>query len=387
MSARVRLLLVSLVPVVVAAASCAPAKQTPRMPQELPVLALSQEPTLQIGVMEGDEHYLFQNVVSVLPLASGELAVSDAGANEVTVYADDGTFLRRWGGRGQGPGEFRMLSRIYPATGDSLMALDMAGYRFSVFDTAGNFARQVPATELSGDTLFSADEWLYGLFWVDGGMSAEARDRVKRALDHLPAPISAPGYRVVKVGADGRLWVREPEVDAQGARRWTVLSSSGQPEATIDIPERLEPQYLDAERVIGRWTGENDVNFVRVYDVARTGADRPTPAWLATPPDSTGVPPADEKEVRAQIVETLKQLAMAQEIHYSTHYTYTSDPDSLKWEKPEDLMVDFVNAGPRGWVAVFTHPGFDRICGLGYGYTTPPGWAPGRIICSPPAAR
>ena len=36
--------------------------------------------------------------------------------------------------------------------------------------------------------------------------------------------------------------------------------------------------------------------------------------------------------------------------------------------------------------AVFTHPAIDRICGLGYGYTVPPGWPNGAVVCGPPAA-
>ncbi|MCG6957994.1 MAG: hypothetical protein LJF04_18535 [Gemmatimonadetes bacterium] len=357
------------------------------MPKELPVLALSQEPTLEIGLMEGDQHYLFQNVVSVLPMPSGELAVADGGADEVTLYAPDGTFVRRWGRKGEGPGEFRMLSRLYSMGADSIMALDGITDRVSVFDTAGDFGRQVAVEDLSGDTLFSADVWLYGRYWVDGGLSADVRSRVEETLDRLPSPVSAPGYRLVKVASDGRLWIREPGVNADGTRRWTVVSGAGEPEAEIDIPQRFDPQYLSDHRLMGRWRGESDVNFVRSYDVADTGTKEPTPLWLAAPPDTSTAAPANEKEVRTLIVGALKTLASAQEIHYADHYSYTSNVDSLEWEKPEGLTVDFVNAGPRGWVAVFTHPGFDRICGMGYGFTIPPGWRPGHIICGPSARR
>ena len=278
-----------------------------------------------------------------------------------------------------------MLSRLYPLGGDSIMALDGVTDRASVFDTVGDFSRQVAVEDLSGDTLFRADVWLYGRYWVDGGLKADVRTRVEEALDRLPAPVSAPGYRLVKVAADGRLWIREPGMSADGMRRWTVVSATGDPQAAIDIPEQFDPQYLGTDRLVGRWIGESDVNFVRAYDVADTGTKEPTPMWLAAPPDSTTAPPADEKEVRAQIVGALKALASAQEIHYASHYTYTSNVDSLQWERPEGLTVDFVNAGPQGWVAVFTHPGFDRICGMGYGFTVPPGWRPGMIICGPPA--
>ncbi len=50
-----------------------------------------------------------------------------------------------------------------------------------------------------------------------------------------------------------------------------------------------------------------------------------------------------------------------------------------------NLEVDFVIANTRGWAAVFTHPGMDRVCALGYGYVVPPGWVPGMVICAPEA--
>ncbi|MEJ2203528.1 MAG: 6-bladed beta-propeller [Gemmatimonadota bacterium] len=150
---------------------------------EVPVLSLSAEPTLQIGVLDGDPDYLFERIVSTLHLPSGRIAVSDAGASEVSVYGPDGTFIRRWGGRGGGPGEFRALSRIYSGGDGSILALDAWTGRVSVFDTSGSFSHQIPAGELSQDTVFPLDVWLYGRFWVDGGLEASARRTVRDALD------------------------------------------------------------------------------------------------------------------------------------------------------------------------------------------------------------
>lgn len=367
-------------------AACAPPEHAPHTPLQLPVLALSQKPTLQIGVMEGDAHYTFASVADVLPLPSGEIVVSDGGAQELTLYSPEGTFVRRWGGRGQGPGEFRALSRLYPGTGDSILALDNVTQRVSVFDTAGDYAREMPVRELSGDSVFPGDVWLYGRFWVDGAMAAGARARVRQALDELPPPRSAPGYRVVRVASDGRLWAREPKVTAGGMRVWTVLSAAGEPQALIDIPERFEPQYLGAKRLLGRWRGESDVNFVRAYAVEKTGRQAPTPAWLAGPPDTTTMAPADEKEVRAQILAGVRSMAVKQEIYYAGHYSYTTSIDSLEWEPSGGLTADFVNAGPRGWAAVFTRPDFDRVCALAYGANAPAGWQPGMLVCAPPTS-
>jgi hypothetical protein len=357
-----------------------------RAPTQLPVLALSQKPTLEIGVMEGDAHYTFQSIVGVVPLSSGDLVVSDGGSAEITLYAPDGTFVRRWGGRGEGPGEFRVLAGAYAGPGDSIMGEDGVTARVSVFDSTGDFARQLDGLQLSGDSVFRLDAWLYGRFWVDGAPRADARARVKELLDHLPQPASAPGYRVVRVAADGGLWIREPEAKPDGTRTWTVLTAGGEPRAIFEVPGRFEPLYFGKSRVLGLWLGESDVNFVRAYDVEDTGRKARTPDWLRVPSDTTTVPPVDEKEVRAEIVMAVKTMASAQEIHYATSSTYTTNLDSLNWERPKDVMVDFVHADSRGWAAVFTRPGFDRLCGLAYGADAPAGWTPGRILCGPPAA-
>ncbi len=367
-----------------AAAACA-APEAPPEARELAVMGLGTPPLLEIGVMEGDDHYTFQDVTGVLRLPSGEVVVSDGGSGEVTRYAADGSFVRRWGGRGEGPGEFRALSRVYPWAGDSIAALDQAIGRLSVFDAGGRFARQVDARDVSGDSLFAMDVWLYGRYWVDGAVDAAARSRVRAALDRLPSPTAPPGYRLVRVATDGRLWIREPAVEGDGKRAWTVLDPSGTPTAVVDVPERLDPQYLAADRVMGRWRGENDVNFVRTYALVDAGGVRPEPAWLASPAARPDVAAPAQEEFLALIRGSLKQMASAQEIHYATHYTYTAEVDSLEWEAPEGLVADVVRAGTRGWTAVFTHPGLDRICGLSYGFNVPPGWQPGAIVCGPAA--
>lgn len=352
-------------------------------PGTLPVLTLGTGPTLEIGVVEGDENYAFQDVTSVLRLASGNLVVADRGASDLSLYDASGAFVRRWGGRGEGPGEFRNLVRLYPLGPDSLQALDGFTGQLAVFDTAGAYAHQVPLTDVSADTLFALDVWLYGRFWVDGALGREHRAAVRRALDALPAPRSGPGYRFVRVASNGDLWIREPGVDAAGDRTWTVLDAAGAPRAVARTPADFDPQSIGPREVLGRWSGESDVHFVRAYALVETGEEVRPPAWLTEPAPAAPTEAPDEAAFTEAIKGALMGMARAQEIHYSTALTYTARLDSLEWERPQDVEVDVVQASPRGWVVVFTHPGLERICGLGYGFTVPPGWSPGAIVCGP----
>jgi hypothetical protein len=352
---------------------------------EVSVLAFSAEPTLEIGLVEGDEDYLFQQIVSTVHLPSGEIAVSDAGAAEVSVYAPDGTFLRRWGGRGEGPGEFRALSRIYSGGDGAILALDAWTGRVSVFDTLGNFSHQLSAEDLSADTVFPLDVWLYGLYWVDGALDAPTRKAVRDALDALPSP-PAGEHRLVRVTSDGRLWIREPGITPEGLRAWTVVTSLGIPEAVAHVPVRFDPLEISPVSATGRWLGENDVNFVRSYALTSADTSMSAPDWYHLAP-SQGVPyELDEEEFMTRVREAIMRLASAQEIHYAGHSTYSPIIDSLSWERPEGVTVDIVTADARGWAGVFTHPGLGRLCGLGYGASVPPGWPSGGIVCGPAAA-
>ncbi len=354
-------------------------------PAHLSVLQLASKPKLQIGKLEGDSDYVFGNVVSVRHLSSGNILVADAMANEILEYTPDGGFIRRIGGKGDGPGEFRRLSDLYITRGDSIFAEDAYRRTVSVFDSAGHYVGQAPGSRISGDSIFSLDVWLYGRFWVDGALTAYQRKHVRSILDKLPQPTVAPGYRYVRVDQQGRLWVREPGVTAGDAHIWTIIDTDGKPSASVAIPVRFDPEEIRSDEMTGRWLGEKDVSFVRTYKYGGTGQDRETPAWLTAAPPEKG-PPADQAKFLAAVKASLKQLASAQEIHYAKAYTYSAEIDSLSAFHPDpSIQADIVQANTRGWTAVFAHPGLDRICGLAYGGNVPPGWDPGRLTCGPAA--
>ncbi len=355
---------------------------------ELPLLALSG-PTLEIGVLEGADEYLFDAIESVVRLGDGTIGVSDAGSTRISVYGPTGTFLRRWGQKGEGPEEFRSLSRLYPHGPDSVMAADRATSRLSVYDLEGSLGRHAAGVELSGDSLFTLDAWLYGRFWIDGALTADARARVRVTLDGFPPPRTGPGYRTVRVEEGGGLWIQEPDDDAMPMRIWTRTDPDGTPIAAVTVPANFRPTYIDGDDVLGVWVGESDVNFVRGYRIRGAGETRPVPPWLRGVESAFAVEVTpDDDELMELMRGSIKMMASAQEIYYSQHYSYTTLVDSLTaFEKPEGLEIDFAGGNARGWTAVFTHSAVDRVCALAYGFDVPPGWTPGMIMCGPEAAR
>jgi hypothetical protein len=355
------------------------------LPAELPLLALS-EPSVEIGLLDGPDEYIFATIESVVRLADGTIAVSDAGAMHISLYDAGGTFLRRWGQRGDGPEEFRSLGRLYPHGSDSLMVSERYPARMTVFDLEGTFARRFPAIQLTQDTAFALDSWLYGRYWIDGALLPDARAQVRAALDRLPQPRLGPGYRAVFVDAERRLWIREPGA-ANDTARWTRTDHVGRPTAVVALPSALRPTHIEGDEVLGVWTGESDVHFVRAHRLIETEDTAPTPSWLLGEGEVESAAPPDEEALTDLMRDAIKEMARAQEIHYASNGSYTSDIHSLeRFEKPEDIGVDFAVGSARGWAAVFTHPAVDRVCGLAYGFDHPPGWTPGTIVCGPHAA-
>lgn len=81
---------------------------------------------------EGEAHEFYQ-VRNATRLSDGSIVVANEGSNEVRLYAPDGTFAHAFGREGEGPGEFRRLTSVHAAPGDSLAAFDYWLARITVF--------------------------------------------------------------------------------------------------------------------------------------------------------------------------------------------------------------------------------------------------------------
>jgi hypothetical protein len=103
---------------------------------------LESQPVASIGVAEGDERYMFNWIIGVLKLADGRILVGERDGS-IRIFGADGRHLARFGGQGEGPGEFRFLRSLLPYRGDSIAAADAGLRRISIFDANGRFGRSV----------------------------------------------------------------------------------------------------------------------------------------------------------------------------------------------------------------------------------------------------
>jgi hypothetical protein len=102
---------------------------------------LSDEPLLDVGVLEGDSSYQLYQVVGSRRLSDGRIAVANAGSFELRFYDAHGTYLFSSGREGGGPGEFGSMTTLASMTADSLLVYDSRNQRVSVFDAGGALAR------------------------------------------------------------------------------------------------------------------------------------------------------------------------------------------------------------------------------------------------------
>jgi hypothetical protein len=102
---------------------------------------VGSEPLVSIGMLEGPEAYQLFRVADAMRLDDGRVAVVNAGSKEIRLYDRDGVFLGRWGGEGEGPGEFLDPSRIVRWPGDSVAVWDRRLRRLTVFDLDGTAGR------------------------------------------------------------------------------------------------------------------------------------------------------------------------------------------------------------------------------------------------------
>lgn len=104
---------------------------------------VSAEPTLSIGVVEGEEPYQFYRVMGAAKLSNGNIAVVNQGSQELRMFDATGQFLYAGGMEGEGPGEFSNAFYLRVLPGDSIWVGDFRPWEFEIFDAQATWIRNV----------------------------------------------------------------------------------------------------------------------------------------------------------------------------------------------------------------------------------------------------
>lgn len=173
--------------------------------------SVAGEPELVIGREEGEDPYLFSRVGGARRLPDGRIVVANGGTSEIRFYDSAGVFLGATGRRGQGPGEYQVLQRIWTAPGDSLVAFDGGAFRVTVLDVAGAFGRSAvlaPAGDRGLPSPFGSTR--SGDLLVTSGSGGFRAGEVGR--------LEGGTIRVTRYGPDGRFL--NDIVAYPGSPRW-----------------------------------------------------------------------------------------------------------------------------------------------------------------------
>jgi DNA-binding beta-propeller fold protein YncE len=90
---------------------------------------------------EGPDTFNGPTDVAVAP--NGEIFVSDGhGNNRIVKFAKDGKFIKAWGKKGSGPGEFDLPHTLFFDKRGRLLVGDRSNKRIQIFDQEGSFIAQ-----------------------------------------------------------------------------------------------------------------------------------------------------------------------------------------------------------------------------------------------------
>lgn len=95
-----------------------------------------------------------------------------------------------------------------------------------------------------------------------------ARPGLRALYDEQPRPDGRPAYARFLIDSDGFLWVQEfAYIGASSS--WAIFDLDGLWLGMVEFPDRFRPTQILRDRVVGVWRDELDVEYARVYGLAR----------------------------------------------------------------------------------------------------------------------
>ena len=352
-------------------------------PDSLP-WSVGAEPLVQIGALEGEDVYQFDQIGGVARLADGRIVVASSGTQDLRYFDPTGRHLRSVGRKGEGPGEFQSLGTLVVLPGDSVAVYDWNLQRVSFFDPSGTFVRSFllqhsagvafpigrftdgvwlmqpgfvfspgdPGATVVRDTsrllVFaedgtlpdSASRWIGPDFYLrsegqhasatslpfgrmtevalsgvgyyegytdryeiarrdragaadllirasrtvvpvtDADVAAHKAERLKsadsqfrpqleRLYQDIPFPSTMPAFSDLQVDAAGNLWVLEVRPPGDEQRLWTVFDTAGRMLGAIETPPGVSIREIGRDYLLGTWSDDLDVQYVRLYRLDR----------------------------------------------------------------------------------------------------------------------
>ena len=167
----------------------------------------------------------FNQPTDVAVTPSGEFFVSDGyGNSRVVMFSKDGRYLKEWGTKGKGEGQFNLPHAIVLDQDGRIYVGDRENDRVQVFDPNGKFLAQWKEGGAPYGLFLTADR---RLFVADGRASrVTVLDRDGKALQHWGEPGAGPGQfampHAVCVDSHGDVYVAE--INGRRLQKFTAIS-------------------------------------------------------------------------------------------------------------------------------------------------------------------
>jgi hypothetical protein len=132
------------------------------LPSNVVEWRLISAPILSLSGVETGDSAAFARVGATRWLSDGRVIVADLGATRLLLFDSAGAFVRAFGRRGSGPGEFRSITSVSVLPGDVISTFDGGQRRLSAWHPNSGLVRTMT---IGGGSLRSwpGDAW----FWRD----------------------------------------------------------------------------------------------------------------------------------------------------------------------------------------------------------------------------
>jgi hypothetical protein len=245
---------------------------------------LSSDPSLEIGVVAGDESLELSEVAGALRLSDERIVVGNGGTSELRFYGTAGAHELSVGGDGEGPGEFRSIAFVGLMGHDTVVAYDGRLHRLSRFDGSGTF---IGSQTIRGAILPYMAGVMRSGSWTDSwvrtyaGESAELEARWRHGFREIPPPERIPVFRSLEADTEGNVCAERYPLTVDAAPHYWCFTPEGRFLGSIRLPAGLvrrgpphfDPQLeIGATHVLGIWADSLDVQRVRLYPLHRRPA-------------------------------------------------------------------------------------------------------------------
>ena len=191
--------------------------------------SLRSETTVDLGSVPGDEFYFAQGTLAPRPL--GRMTLLAVGSNRVYMATGEGASIE-----------------VFAFSGDRLKAIET----------------DVAPVPLNGRRVKA---------FVEEAVSASRNgERARPFYEDLVYPDKMPAYAAMLVDADDNLWLeRYPMPGDHSVAKWRVYDPQGKLRALIEMPDGFEVFDIGSHYVLGVWRDSQGVDFVRMYELSKTG--------------------------------------------------------------------------------------------------------------------